>query len=423
MPSVLTNLDQSDLGYVVEQVWGPGIARGHARALTTGPVPTGWEVREEYWAIPSARTAQLLVPRDRRIAARALSDYARLRPRTKRLARQGLAVAARVGAPLGRDTLRIIAPEGTPPTAVADIAAQVGDPRARAAFGVRTAANAKPTLELRDRAGEAIGFVKLAWNEITRAAIGREATGLRTMGVRSRPEILAPGLIAEGAVEDSADGSGRPFVMVAPLPRGIRHVPAEFASLRRTEALGPGTVHRLGRIAETAQYRSCVADLDCARGTAPRTLVDQARALASRVAACPDTAPIANFWHGDFTWWNMGRDPRGHLWLFDWETAQPDAPAGLDTLHWFAHAKDAENPASVVARAEASTAHVAPILRSLGHSPTSASALAAWYAVTLVAGEITLAETLQSWERIKHPVSTLEHLLAWGSLQLARSAH
>lgn len=420
MPSAETDdLDDTDLGYVVEQIWGAGIARGHARAVLAGPPPPGWEVREEYWTIPSASSAQLLVPRDRRIAARALGDYARLRPAKTRAARQGLAAAARLGGPLGRNALRIIAPEAAPPTAVAEIASAVGAPEAFATFGVRTAANAKPTLELRDPSGEAIGFVKLAWNEITRGAIANEATGLREMGGASRPGILAPGVLAEGSIEGT-DGE-HPFVMIAPLPRGIRYVPADFASLSRDEALGPGSVRRLGAIAGTKQYRSCIVELSREPATAPRSLVDRVRALAARIAESTEPLPIANFWHGDFVWWNMGRDARGRLWLFDWETAQPDAAAGLDTLHWFAHAKDAENPLSLVARVEASAAHVEPMLRSLGHSPSSASTLAAWYAVTLVAGEIRLAESLGSWDRIKHPPAILEQLLTWGSGQLERS--
>lgn len=411
----MTELDGTDLGYAVEQIWGPGIDRGDARAALPGPIPVGWEVREEYWAIPRLTSAQLLVPRDARIAARTLADYARLRPLKTRLVRQGLAAAARTGVPLGRETLRIIAPRSGPRTAVAEIAASVGAPDALATFGVRTAANAKPTLELRDPSGEAVGFVKLAWNALTRIAIENESVGLRTMGSVSRRGILAPGVLADGAVDE------RPFVMIAPLPRGIRHVPAENASLSVAEALGPGTVQRFGAIADTRQFRSCLADLHRETTTpAAAGLARQARALAGRIAESPEIAPIANFWHGDFVWWNMGRDPQGRLWLFDWETAQPDAPAGLDTLHWFAHAKDAENPLSLVARVEASTTHVQRLLRALGHSPTSASILAAWYSVTLVAGEIRLAESLGSWDRIKHPAAVLEQLLTWGVRQFGR---
>lgn len=293
----------------------------------------------------------------------------------------------------------------------------VGAPGAFATFGVRTAANAKPTLELRDPSGEAIGFVKLAWNEITRGAIASEEAGLRDMGRVSRPAIQAPDILATGAVGE------QPFVAIAPLPRGIRYVPAKFSSLNRDEALGPGTVQRVDTIGATGQCRSCIAGLASESTIAPASLVSRARALAARVAESTETTPIANFWHGDFVWWNMGRDAQGRLWLFDWETAQPDAPAGLDTLHWFAHAEDAENPLSLVARVDASASHVRPLLQSLGHSPRTAAVLAAWYSVVLTAGEIRLAESLGSWERIKHPPAVLDQLLAWGTAQLERAAH
>lgn len=400
------------LAFVVDQIWGPSISRGEARAITAGPLPTGWETRERYWAVPNARSAELLVPCDRRIAARTLGDYAGLRRPRSRAARRILTATISAGIPLSSDTLRVITPVGAPPTTVAEIGRRVGAEDSYATFGVRTAANAKPTLELREPAGDAIGFVKLAWNSVTTTAIANEAASMKTAAAESRPEIRVPRVLVDGIVDN------RPFVMIEPLPRGIRHVPADFSAISEPEALGPGSVHRLGHMASANQAQSVFETFHVTTSITPQALASRAEDLARRIVSLDVAIPIANFWHGDFVRWNTGRDRQGNLWLFDWETAQSDAPAGMDTLHWYAHTKDPKNPNSVVPRVADALARSRHLLRSLGHSATSVPALAAWYATTLVSNEIRLAESLQSWDRIKHPPAVLEELLAWGAKQI-----
>ncbi|MFT4108329.1 hypothetical protein [Propionicimonas sp.] len=406
------------LDYVVEQVWGRSVAEGVARATVNGPVPEGWEIREQYWAIPNAASAQLLVPVDRTAATRTLLDYARLRPLSTRLVRHALAGVGATGAPLSKDTLRIVAPAGAPPTTTAELGRLVGaGSTVLATLGVRTAANAKPTLELRDRDGDAIGFVKLAWNDLTRESIENEADALAGFGAQSRVEISAPGVVSRGTV-----AGGLPYVMTEPLPRGIRHVPASYASLSNAEALGPGKVVRRAPLESAGQVRLVLDRLAAATPVTPAPLARRATDLARSVTQLQVSMPIANFWHGDFTWWNTGRDRAARLWLFDWETAEADAPAGLDTLHWYAHTKDAENPASVVARTDRALDRCAGMLRTLGHSRAGVEALAAWYAATLVANEVRLAESLQSWKRVKHSPAILEDLLRWGAARIDRAA-
>lgn len=400
------------LDYVVEQIWGPGLRRGEARAVVSESTPEGWEVREHYWAIPNAESAQLLVPHSPRVAARTLADYADLRPMRTRLARRTLAAAVSVRVPLSRDSLRLVAPIGGPATAVEKLAELVGVRGAFATFGVRLAANAKPTIELRDAEGDAVGFVKLAWNDLTLHAVQNEGTATSTMSGRSKERgILAPRLLADGELE------GHPFVMIEPLPRGIRHVPATHTSLSQQEALGPGRVHRLASLGSTEQAQRILHVLHSTTSTTPSALTDRASRLAGLLTATPVLLPVADFWHGDFVWWNTGRDPLGRLWLFDWETAELDAAAGLDTLHWYAHTKDAENPHSVVERCSDALSRAKPLLRSLGHSRASTAVLAAWYALTLVANEIRLAESLKGWERVKHAAPILEQILGWAQAQ------
>lgn len=379
----------------------------------TGDVPDGWEVRERYWVVPTANAAKLLVPHDRRVAARALADFAGLRGAKVRAARRALAAVVSAGMPLSRSVLRIISPVSGPKTTVAVIGEHVGHPDAFATFGVRVAANAKPTLELRAPGGDAVGFVKLAWNSVTERAVRNEATAMREMGAASREVIRTPAVLAAGQV------AGREFVMIEPLPRGITHVPRVYSAISDEEALGPGSVKARRVLAGGNQVETVRSVLHAAGATTSPALASRARNLSERIAARHETMPIANFWHGDFVWWNTGRDRDGRLWLFDWETAQRDAPAGMDTLHWFTHTMDAENPDSVVARLDSAFVHCQPLLRSLGHSRATAGILAAWYVVTLVANEIGLAESLQGWARIKHSPELLQDLLAWAERRLS----
>lgn len=399
------------LDFAITQVWGAAIERGELRATLEPDPEPGWEIREEYWVIPSLPTARLLVPRPRVPARRSLTEFASLRDARTRAARRVLGSAVALGLPLSRHTLRIVARDGAPPTIVQAVGAEIGHPDAVAALGVYTSANAKPTLDLRTPEGEAIGFAKLAWNEVTTASLANEAAALGQLGTLSGA-IEVPRLIADGLVD------GRQFLITQPLPRGIASVPMTWSSLSDEEARGPGVVTDRRPIADIPQVASVLGILEGKTALTPARLADRTRDLAGRVISTGVTVPVADVFHGDFSPWNTGRDRSGRLWLFDWETAQRDAPAGLDTIHWYAHSQGGLEAQSMPTRAAAGAARSDRVLRSLGHSRTSTSVLAAWYAVTLVASEIRFAEALQGWERVKHSPAILERVLDWGQRSL-----
>lgn len=411
----VTDTGSERLDFVVGQVWGPAIAQDEVRALTGPHLETGWEIREKYWVVPAASSAQLLIPCSPRVAARSLAEYAALRSFRTRVVRRSLAALATTGAPLSRDTLRIVARPGSAATVVAELGAIVGHPSALASLGVRTGANAKPTLELRTTAGNAIGFAKLAWNEVSDRAVARESAALRSLGSASVNAVQAPRLLADGLV------GGRRFLMTEALPQTIADVPATWRSLNHAEALGPGTVRRRCQVGQTAQAATTLAALEAYTYSTPRRLLDRARDLALQISQSEIAVSVADLWHGDFVPWNVGRDGSGRLWLFDWETCEPDVPAGLDTIHWFTNTRGGQEPASLVSRLDAATVHASGLLRSLGNTNAGVAVLAAWYAVSLAVAEIRLAELLQSWERVKHSPTVLEELLEWG-LQKYRSA-
>ncbi len=202
--------------------------------------------------------------------------------------------------------------------------------------------------------------------------------------------------------------------MTEPLPRSIADVPASWDSLRHDEAIGPGAVCGWRPLSSTQQSSHHAQVLDAATTVTPRALAAEARELLGKVLSHAEALPIADYCHGDFVPWNVGRDANGALWLFDWETAQQDVPAGLDTLHWFSNTQGSQAPETAVQRLIAASARAEGILRSLGYSRTGTNIVKAWYALTLVTSEIRLAEALQSWERVKHPASVLAQFLQWG---------
>lgn len=401
------------LDFLISQVWGPAIDHGEARVDVGGTPAEGWETREEYVVIPTARSAQLLIPRNRVAASRSLTDYAGLRSPRTRIVRRVLGAAVAGGLTVSRDRLTVRAPAGAPVTMVPAVGEVVGCPNAVAALGVRTGANAKPTLELRTPEGNSIGFAKLAWNPVTTQAIENEARGLRAVAVNQADSAIhAPRLLADGVVH------GRRYVMTEALPRSIADVPANWRSLHHDEAIGPGSVYDRRPLATTKQSVLVRELLGSTTDVTPSGLAAQAEDLLGKVLSHTVALPIADYCHGDFVPWNVGRDADGRLWLFDWETAQLDVPAGLDTLHWLTNTQGDQNPQTVSRRLESASTHGAGILRSLGYSRNGAVIAATWYALTLVAGEIRLAEALQSWERVKHPAGVLAGLLEWGMSNL-----
>lgn len=403
------------LQYVIDQVWGQGVASGRIRAVARAEVPAGWEVREEYQVIPTASSPQLLVPRTRRAAVRSLADYAGLRSPRTRLIRRGLAAVAAARVPLSTTRLNVIAPIGAPLTTVAAVGLTVDEPDAVAAIGVRTGANAKPTLELRTPSGDPIGFVKLAWNAATDEALANEAQMIGDAQAAGTGAIRIPKVRESGFVD------GRRFVMTEALPRSIRDVPARWDSLRRDEEWGPGTIVGRAPLSSLAQVRTTIAHAATMSDVTPPSLSEPLRAAASAVADADLIVTVADFSHGDFVPWNVGRDAGGNLWLFDWETAQRDAPAGLDTLHWFANTTGPRRDDSLAGRVAAAADRSEPVLRSLGHTPEGASAVSAWYAIALVLGEVRLAEAGQGWARSRHSPAALEALLVWAQERLTSS--
>lgn len=395
------------IGFVARQVWGSAIERGDVRLRTRGgEVEPGWQEVEAYWAVPNLASARFLVARNRRVAIRSLWEYGRLRSPRARAARGAAAALAATGLPLSRDVVAIDVRDGAPPTTAQALGELMGYERVVPSLGVRVSANAKPTLELRLPGGPAVGFAKLGWSPATKLAVRNEAEMLRRVAGTLTGPIRAPEVLADGVINDHY------YLVTAPLPLTIADVPAADRSLTPAEALGPGVVYRRAHLRELGQVQGVLRVLATA-AAAPQTLLEATRALAQRIARSNVIVPVADLWHGDFVPWNLGRDADGSLWLFDWETAELDPPAGLDTLHWFANASAQHAPTDLTRRVRHAAQRATTSLRALGHSEGGTVIVTAWYAVTLIARAIALAETLGGWQRVQLRPEALNHLLDW----------
>ncbi|WP_143733705.1 hypothetical protein [Microbacterium sp. RU33B] len=289
------------------------------------------------------------------------------------------------------------------------VGASVGHAKVRASLGVRSAANAKPTLELRSTCGDILGFAKLGWNGITIPSIDNEARALRELAPYAVTPFRAAGVIAEGTVQD------RRFVVTEPMPIRVRDVPPRAHSLSASEARGPAPLVGMHPWSALAQVTSVVSTVFDDDQTTPPALAVEVRRVVDRILDQAPVLPAAGFWHGDFVCWNLARDGDGALWLFDWETAEEDVPAGMDTMHWYSNAQGPVDPKRTRERVAAAFETAKPVLRSMGYSSRTMRYLGAWYSVTLVARAIRLARALEGWERVALKPDTLAELLTWAN--------
>lgn len=407
---------QQPVDLLEEQLWAPGVRAGILRVGTSLDDDPSWDTVERYWMLPDASRARLVVQvTPPRVAARLLTNYRRLRTPVTGAVRALLGAGASLGVPCGWHVLQVQTRRGAPPGDAPRRPLEVLEghfgKRIYAAGGVRRGDNRKATLHLVDAAGIPVGYAKVGWSRSIDASIRDEARALRDVagGLSS---VRSPRLLAE------LDYADHPIAVTAPLPPEVRRVhPADVTS-QELFALTP--VVRQGSFRDTAQVRDTRAKLDRMRESpVVGTLAARAADLLARVARWEGSVrtPVVQRWHGDLAPWNMARDADGVLWLWDWESSQPDAVAGLDALHWEASVLRLTTPrqptlAMLLDRAE-------PHLVAAGVPRNARWGVAACYAVSLVERACTLAHQAASWSDARQPPSELESLLAEAEARLS----
>ncbi|QCX26655.1 hypothetical protein [Nocardioides jishulii] len=376
---------------VVEQLWAPALATGEVVVARHHDPGNGWRTLEGYRAIPSLSRARLLVPDGpRALGARAVGNYRALLPAAAHARRTALTAGAWAGLPLvsQRVLLQARADLGrTPLTPMTLLRDRLGEPDLTATWRVNLNTNRKATLQLLDRRGAPRGLAKFAWEPLSAEGVRREAAALRDLAGQLRVTRVP-------ALRTEEDYYGQPAVVAAPLPPDVRG-----AGVRRRPP-SPVEVHDLfpvvGRstAATTGTCRALAGRLDSLASAHPGDAsVATARALLREALASPSHLPVAARWHGDFVPWNCARDDDGTLWVWDWETSEREAPAGLDSLHWAVGARQEQHgerwEAATVMRA---LDDATPMLRALGIAPSDRSTVLAVYAAALA--ERVLAHAL-----------------------------
>ena len=394
----------------MEQLWRPAVDADAVRVVVDERPPAGWREVESYWLVPNADRASLVLPRaGRRVTAAAAVNYRRLRPPAPQVVRATLGLLARSSLPLSPSRLSILAREGDAAAIemlpLPMLARALDLRRLFAATGVRRVANRKATLHLLSESGSPVGFGKVAWNDVTRHFVRTEASVLREVGGRAGA-TRAPALLAE------VDYHGQPILVTEPLPLSVRRSSGrQLVPPTPQELFAVCPVVRLDRIAQTQVFRRLQSRLsDLASDPVSAPVAQRALRLAGLVAASGRSVPVAARWHGDFTPWNTARDQSGQLWAWDWESSEPDVPAGLDALHWSFSVLRLANRTGGDALS-ACVDDAVPALRAAGVAPDAWNLLTALYTLTVVERAADLATRAGSWADVWITPAQLTSLL------------
>ncbi|MEX2275790.1 MAG: hypothetical protein WEA10_09565 [Actinomycetota bacterium] len=335
-------------------------------ARTTFERPRGEEVSESYLVIPGRSRARFLVPAAPRPAAAAsVRAYNRLRSPRTRLLRSVLGIGLDVGLaqPMLRDRLSVVS-EGEDPTLLEHLRLTAFDDRPIVAgIGIGSPGPfRKPVLQVFSREGRPLGFVKVGWNEVTRALVRTEADLLARCGTQAHPTFATPRLLHTGRWRDLE------LSVASPLPLGVDRWrpwrrPPPLASIRDVAALADGGVASLP-LARSPYWRRVGGRLEVING-GDTELLDAVRTRAEAIeAANGDTQVAFGAWHGDWSPWNFARSG-GELVVWDWEHGDLAVPFGFDIVHFFFQLAFIADGRPLGEALDAARASAAPMLREL----------------------------------------------------------
>lgn len=389
----------SPLDYISEQLWAPVFQTGAARVTTSRSADPDWMDVERYWLIPDMSRARLLLPRGPRAATvGSATNYRRLRPGRVSGIRAAAGLLAATGSPLSPHTARVQVRRDNPkmvahlPLARLARALNCSD-SLHASIGVRTGANRKATLSLVDREGEPRGYAKFGWNEVADQFVRTETHYLSML--HGGGHVRTPKVLAHLTYYD------HPVLVTEPLP--LKAVGGDGARLAPTshEFSSVSPVYRTGIPACTRHMEGLLSRL-AHSATLPlvRVPAREGLKLAGHVRHSTETLPVAKWWHGDLSSWNTARDPDGRLWVWDWETAEDDALAGLDTVHWTFSEHRLRLDRIELIDLRRVINEVGPHLTAVGYARDQWAMAIASYLLTVVDRACELALAHGAWDRV-----------------------
>jgi hypothetical protein len=316
------------LAWLSAILWPDGSARLLVEQRAAGPDDaTGATMR--WWASPTARDPQILIPADSpRAARRAVRRYHDGFDR-RRWARSMAAEAAMASPGLaGRllaDTVVVIdgpadaLDRGVP----GGLRALLGRDDLFFAISVaRPKSNRKPVIQILDDRGLMIGWAKIGWNEWTQGLIGNEA---RWLSRPAWPPVIKPVVLHDTMI------TGHRVVITSSLAAGRR---PPLRPIKPGHQPDPHVVPSIARIGSERRARvvdsrwwASVENVMTVAGAGERRMITQ---VMDRVA---ELTFSLGAWHGDFTPWNT-MTVRGMAQIIDWEFAADEVPLGFDLCHF-----------------------------------------------------------------------------------------
>ncbi len=199
-------------------------------------------------------------------------------------------------------------------------------------LGLGTArANRKPVLQVFDRRGRSLAFVKFGGTSVTDALVQAEAVALERLAAAGLPRRLeVPALLHVG------QWGGSWLVVMTALRTVLWQRPSRQFDLPADDtALLHGAFGEDSRPLEAMPLWNAMVSAQCSLSPSPvRDRLEEALAL---LRASADRPLAMGAWHGDFTPWNISRR-RGRLQVWDWERFETGVPPGLDRCHYAVNA-------------------------------------------------------------------------------------
>lgn len=278
--------------------------------------------------LPSARTPRLLAPvRPRRAAAAALVRYTAQQRARERAA--ALAIAAGIGAGLRRARPAVSASGSSPQRAAHEesiddlLTRLLGEP-VRTSLALSPARpNRKPVLQVFDRRGRTLAFVKVGVSPLAHRLVDGEAHSLRTLTAAGLGQLSTPTVLHHQAWRGTA------VLVTTALPLGRRPP-------RRAPGFADPLTAAMCEISEMGAPDDCAGYLTGLRARAAALHSGAAKwsDLLEEIVVARDAAALTTgCWHGDWTAWNCARHGR-KVAVWDWERFSNPAPRGLDLLHF-----------------------------------------------------------------------------------------
>jgi hypothetical protein len=331
-------LSTSGLDWACRLLWGGREGVLAVRPGAGGDSPPPGSVVETYLALPRASNPRLLVPlASRRAAAAALARNHDATARKSRLVKALLGAGLRLGLAqrLLPDRVEVRVTGGPTESAGGLLLTE----HLRDIFGRRDLhvavilgtprPNRKPVLQVMTGRGEILGYVKAAWNDLTRGLVRHEAAMLVELASVPRVTFTAPHVIHHGPWGELE------LLAASPLPNAVRPeqsqvfdppipVIREVAGLRGISTASLAASPYWAGVRERLASRAAVLLPGAA---------DPLQRVVDHVEARFGESELRfGTWHGDFTPWNMARLDNA-VFIWDWERSAP-APVGLDLLHF-----------------------------------------------------------------------------------------